>query len=101
MSGKKRLCTGIRMLMDIFNDRPGNRDTIVSTCSAAQLIEKNQAARRHVVQDIRCFVHLYHKSRLTDRDIIGSSYTGKYLVYHTDTGRLSRHKTTYLRHQGN
>ena len=54
-----------------------------------------------VVQDIRCFVHLYHKSRLTDRDIIGSSYTGKYLVYHTDTGRLSRHKTTYLRHQGN
>ena len=91
MGCEQSLCLHPWMLMDVFHDRPGDGDTVVSTRTAAQFVEKDQAPVGEVVQDACCFRHLHHKGRFPGGDIVGSPYPGEYLVDVTNAGSLCRH----------
>ena len=94
-----RLCPG--MLVDMLYNSPGNGNTVVGRSTTPQLIKQHKAARRQVIQDIRRLVHLYHKRRFADGDIVAGTHTGKDFIYQADMGTLGRHKTTDLSQQRN
>ena len=101
MRGKQCLRTGIGMFVDIFDNRPGNRNTVVCACPASQFVKQDKTAGRHVVEDIRSLVHLHHESGFSDRNVIRSSHTCKYLIHNPDTSAFGWDETTDLRHQRN
>ncbi|MPN59590.1 hypothetical protein SDC9_207311 [bioreactor metagenome] len=100
MGCKECFCPRLRVLVYIFHDGPGNGYTVVGTCTSPQFIKEYQATVRQVVQDIGSLVHLYHKSGFPERDIVGCSHSGEYLVYQSDLCRVGGHETADLCHQG-
>ena len=53
MGGKKCFSPGRGMFMNIFNDRPRNRDTVISAGAPSKFIEQDQRPRRKVVDYAR------------------------------------------------
>ena len=94
---KQRTCLCFRVFMDMLYNCPGNRNTVVRRCTSSQLVKKHQTARRKVIQNISRLIHFHHESRLSDRDIITGTYTGKYLIYQTDMCTLGRYEAANLR----
>ena len=93
---KQCTCFGFRMLMDMLHNRPGDRNTVVGRCTSSQLIKEHQAARRQVIQDICCLIHLYHKCRFSNRNIIAGTHTSEYLIHQANMRTLSRYEATDL-----
>jgi len=50
--GEERSRMRFRILMDVFNNGPGNGDAVVGGSAATQFIEEHEAARREVVHDV-------------------------------------------------
>ena len=65
-------------------------------CTSSQLVKEHQTARRKVIQNISRLIHFHHESRLSDRNIITGTYTGKYLIHQTDMCTLGRYEATNL-----
>ena len=101
MGGKQGFGPYPGVFVDVFDDRPGNGDTIVGAGSAAQLVEEDQAPVRNIVKDTGCLRHLYHKGGFARRNIIGCAYPGKYLIDVPDACRFGRHVRSHLRQQHN
>ena len=89
------------LFVNILNNRPCDRNTVIGTCSASQLIKEHQTALAQVIQDTSRLVHLHHKGTFAQGNIVASTYTGKDLIYHTYASTLCWDKTTHLCHQHN
>ena len=85
MGGKEHLGMGT-VFVDILYNRPCDGDTIVGRGAASELIEEHERALAEVVEDSRCFVHLYHKRRFAYGYIIRSAHSGEDLIHDTDAG---------------
>ncbi|MPM75787.1 hypothetical protein SDC9_122781 [bioreactor metagenome] len=98
VGGKKSLgfCPGV--LMNIFHDRPRNRNPIVGTCTSAQFIKKHKTPFRDIIDDIGCFVHFHHKRGFAQRYIVRCADAGKDLIHQSYLCGFCRDKTPYLRH---
>ncbi len=99
VSGEESLGMGGAMLVDILDYSPCDRDTVIGRCAAAKLVKKYEGAFAHVIEDGCGLVHLDHKSRLSERNIVRSSDSRKNLVDHAYVRTLGRHKRTNLRKQ--
>ncbi len=85
----------------IFRHRPSDRQPVKSCRPSPNLIQQHQRSRCGMIENIRRLIHLHHKRRLTRRQIIHRTHTGKNAIAHTQLRIPSRHKTTNLRHQLN
>ena len=87
------------MLVNVLHNRPSDGNAVVCRGSPPQLVKKHQAAWREIVQDVGSFIHLYHKGRFADGNIITGPHAGKYLVHQSDMCTLCGYETAYLRQQ--
>ena len=100
VSSKKRTCLCLRMLVDILYNSPSYGYSVVSRSSASQFIEQDKASGRNIIQNIRRFIHLDHKSRFSYRDIVTGTYPSKNLIYQSDMSAFGRNERTNLGKQG-
>ena len=102
VSGKQHLgMTGRDILVDVFDNSPGNGNAIVGRSASTQLVEEDKTARREIVENVGSFGHLYHESRFAQRDIIGSTNTGEDLIDNADMSRIGRHEAAHMSHKHN
>ena len=86
---RSKKCQRMDMLQAVFDDRPGNGHAVKGARAAADFIEDEQAVRRSVLEDIRHFLHFYHKRTLSREDIVAGPNTRKDAVYRAN-GRVPR-----------
>ena len=98
---KKRLGTGRRMVVQVFDHRPGDRNTVVGTRTASDFVQQDDAAVGNIVQDAGRLEHLDHEGRFALRNIVGSPDSGENLVHHADMSRFRRDERPHLGHQDN
>ena len=95
VSGKQG--TRSRHVMQVFNDGPCNRYTIMSARASTNFIKDNQAVFCRM-KEYRCrFFHLDHEGTFTRCDVILGTNTGKNAIDQPDTRAACRHKTADLR----
>src|SRR5262249_53352715 len=82
----------------IFGNRPGDRDAIISACPSAYLIENNQGPWRYVVENIGSFGHLNHKGRLAARQVVARPNARENFVDDADLSAFSGDKRAHLGH---
>ena len=100
VSSKKCTCLCLRMLVDILYNSPSYGYSVVSRSSASQFIEQDKASGRNIIQNIRRFIHLDHKSRFSYRDIVTGTDPSKNLIYQSDMSAFGRNERTNLGKQG-
>ncbi len=98
---KQRLRPQARVAMDIFDDRPCQRQSIVGTGSPPDLVEHQQAAFGGVMQDVGRLHHLDHERRLPGVDHVLRADAGEDAINNANGRRRSRDETADLRHQHN
>ena len=87
------------MLVNVLDHRPGDRDPVVGTRPASDLVEQHQAALRNIIQDAGRLEHLDHERRFALRNVVRSAHPREDLVHDPDTGLFRRHVASHLRHQ--
>ena len=98
---KERLGTGRRVVVQVLDHCPGNRDAVVGARSASDLVQQHDAAVRNVVENARRFQHLDHEGRFALRDVVRGPDAREDLVHNPDMRRVGRNERTHLRHQDN
>src|ERR1700690_1343582 len=99
MGGEQGFCPKEWVIMNVFDNCPCYRNTVIGACATADLVQDQQAARCGVVKNVGCFDHLHHKGGLSGVDLVLCAYAGKDSVNQSDPGKLSGHKRSYLCHQ--
>ncbi len=102
MRGEQRAAADV--VVQVFADRPGQRDAVERARPAADLIENHQAARGRVVKDVRRFGHLDHERALAATQLVRRPDAREQAVHNADSRSLRRHETADLgqhREQGN
>ena len=97
MGGKERSGARFGLFVQVFHDGPSNADAVVCRRSAPQLVEKNQRTGRNIVENVRCFGHFYHESRLALRNIVARPHARKDFIYQSNARTFGRNKAAYLR----
>ena len=87
--GEERLCPD---RVQVFRDRPGQCQAIVSAGAAPDLIQNHQGARRGIVQNIRGLVHLHHERALAACQVVVRSDPRKDAVDEANGGRIGGNK---------
>src|SRR5690606_40255805 len=95
MGGKKGLGP-CRMLMKVFRNCPGYGNSVVSTGTPAYFVKEDQASFGQIVKDGGGFVHLYHKSGVSHRDIVAGPYPSKNFIDIAHPNGFGRYKTAHL-----
>ena len=98
---EKRLGTGRRMVVQVFDHRPGDRNTVVGARTASDFVQQDDAAVGNIVQDAGRLEHLDHEGRFALRNVVGSPDSGENLVHHADMSRFRRNERPHLGHQNN
>jgi hypothetical protein len=97
--GEERARPALRVVVQVFDDGPGNRHPIVSAGAASDFVQNEQALRRRVVEDVGRLHHLHHKRGLPRRQFIRRADAGEDAIHHADVRRLRRDEAADLRHQ--
>ena len=82
-----------------FRDTPRNRKPVECRCSAADLVQNNQAALSRVVHDVGCLVHLDHERRPATCEIVARADPCENTIDQPDLRARRRHETADLRHE--
>ena len=82
-----------------FRDTPCNRKPVECRCSAADLVQNNQAALSRVVHDVGCLVHLDHERRPATCEIVARADPCENTIDQPDLRARRRHETADLRHE--
>ena len=88
--------SGAEVVVDVFGDRPGERDAIEGACPSADLVEDDQTSGGCVVEDVRRLGHLDHERALATTQLVGGSHAGEEAINHADLGPSSRHEAPHL-----
>src|SRR5690606_26201376 len=86
----------ILMVMQMFDNCPGNGHTIVGAGSSADLIHENKTSMTQVVEDACGFSHLNHKCRFSACEVVRCADAGKHLINDTDRRSISWDKAADL-----
>ena len=97
--GSKQRLGVSAVLMDIFHDCPSDGYTVVGAGSSSEFVEEDETAFGEVIEDGSGFIHLHHKSRFAQRDVIACSDAGEDLIHHTDRRTLCGYERTHLGEQ--
>ena len=92
MGGKQCFCAQLRVIVDIFNDCPGDGDSIVCTGAAADFIQDEQAAGGGMVENVCHLDHLHHKCGLPGMDFILCADPSKNAINQSEFSRAGRDK---------
>jgi len=65
------------LIVQMFDDRPGERNAIVGACATPNFVEDHEAARCGGIQNPRGFGHLDHEGALTARQLIACANAGE------------------------
>ena len=101
MGSKQSLCSQKFCITDVFDNCPGNGQSVKGTGSTANLIQDQQTLRSRIAKNIGHLCHLHHERTLSAGQVVRSSDTGENPVYHTNLCFFCRNKRTNLRHQNN
>ena len=74
---KEGLGAPVGIVVQVLDDSPSDRDTIVGAGTTAQLVEEDEGAGREGIEDARGFLHLDHEGRFATGDIVRGSDTGE------------------------
>ncbi len=99
VGGKQGARAQARVVVDVFDHRPGDRQAVVGARAAPDFVQHQQRARGGVVEDVRCLDHLHHKGRLPGVDLVLGADARENAVHQADARLGSRHKAAHLRHQ--
>ena len=99
MGSKQSLCPQKFCITDVFDNCPGNGQSVKGTGSTANLIQDQQTFRSRIAKNIGHLCHLHHERTLSAGQVVRSSDTGENPVYHTNLCFFCRNKRTNLRHQ--
>src|SRR5690606_25279497 len=97
MSGKERH-VAVPAFVDIFHHGPGNGDAVIGARSPPYLIKQHETTILQIIKDAGSFIHLNHRGRLTERQVIRCTHPCKYLVNYSNPRLLCRHETACLCH---
>ena len=92
--GEERLGAQPRVVVDVLDHRPGDRQAVVGAGAAPDLVQDQQAARRGVVQDVGRLDHLHHEGGLPGVDLVLRADAGEDAVDQPDARRLGRHEAS-------
>src|ERR1035437_9278162 len=96
MSRKKCPCKNNIRISDKFKNCPRDGQTIISACSASDLIQKKQASSCSISQYCRYFIHFNHECRLSRSKIIRCANPCKNAVNNSNMCTGSRYKASHL-----
>ena len=94
---KLRAAAAGGIVVQELRDRPGDRKPVERARAAADLVENDQALRRHMVQDVRGFDHLDHEGALAARQVVGRADARENPVDQPELHRLGRNERSHLR----
>ncbi len=78
---KQRLGGRSFRVMKIFGNRPRNGHAVEGGCSAADLIQYDEAFWRCISQNVSGFGHFHHEGGLPPGKIVRSAHPGEYPVH--------------------
>ena len=94
VSGKEGSATD--PLSQIFCDRPGDGNTVVSARPSSHLIQNYQGSFGGIVENPGRFDHLHHESGLSVNQIVRRSDTGEDAIRQSEHRLFCRNKSTHL-----
>src|SRR5882762_6377683 len=93
-------CLGADLVVKVFNDAPGQTQTIKGASATTDFVKNDEAARRGVVKDVRSLAHFHHKCGLSAREIIAGSYARENTVDQAYLRLCCRDEGPGVRQQG-
>ena len=94
---KEGLRAPVGIVVQVLDDSPSDRDTIVGAGTTAQLVEEDEGAGREGIEDAGGFLHLDHEGRFATGDIVRGSDTGEDTVGEPEMGSFCRDEGADLR----
>ena len=99
MSGKKGARVNLAVLVQVFDNGPGNAQAVEGASATAEFVDEEQAAAGGVVEDIGGLVHLHHKGALAAGEVVGRAHTGEDAIDDADGSLARGDEAAHLRHQ--
>ena len=96
MRGEEGLRTTVGIVVQVFDDRPGDGDAVIGAGATPQLVEEDERTRCEGVEDAGSFLHLDHKGRFASRDIVRSSDTGEDAIGESEVSCFGWDEGAYL-----
>ena len=87
------------LVVDVFDDRPGQRHAIVGARAASDLVEDHEAAVRGRIQNARRLGHLDHERTSPPRQLVAGTDAGKDAIGDPDGRLASGNEAAHLCHQ--
>ena len=100
VGGKKGARVDRTVLMQVFDDGPGDAQAVEGAGAAAELVDEEQAAAGGVVEDIGGLVHLDHEGALATGEVVGRAHASEDAIDHADGGLPCGHEAAHLGQQG-
>ena len=97
--GKKSARVNFAVLVQVFDNGPGNAQAVEGARAAAELVDEEQAAAGGVVEDIGGLVHLHHEGALATGEVVGRAHAGEDAIDHANGGLARGDEAAHLRHQ--
>ncbi len=72
VGGEERFGAQFRMVVDIFDDGPGNGQPVIGAGPAPDLVQHQQAATGGMVEDVGRLDHLDHEGGLAAVDLVAT-----------------------------
>ena len=96
MRGEEGFRTTVGIVVQVFDDRPGDGDTVIGAGAASELVEEDERTRSEGVEDAGGFLHFDHKGRFASRDIVRSSDTGEDAIGKSEVSCFGWDEGAYL-----
>ena len=87
------------MLVQMLDDRPGQRQAVEGGGAAAYLVQDHQAIGGALVKDVGGLDHLGHEGGLAACQVVAGADPGEYAIHHGNAGAVGGHEAAGLRHQ--
>ena len=101
MGREQGLGTKIFLVADIFNDGPGDGQSVKCGSSASDLIQNQKRSGCRVPKNVRHFIHFDHERRLTAAQIVRSADPGENPVHNAKVRRFCGNKAADLIQKNN
>ena len=87
------------VVVEVFDDGPGERDAVVGAGAAADFVEDHQAARRGGVEDVRGLDHFDHERALAAAEFIAGADAGEDAIDEAEDGFAGGDEAADLGHE--
>ena len=98
MRREQRACPNGRRVVQIFRDGPRQRQSVERARSTADFVQNDEARRRRIVQNVRCFNHFHHERALAAADVVRRADTREDAIRQADDRMAGRNEAAHLGH---